>query len=82
MFAGIYFHDRRVRYTGWLTASYLSGVIAALLDIAQPHSPLARWTKPITSPNCFKRDQRQCRRDGAYGTDGDGGDRHGALLPG
>jgi len=53
MFAGIYFHDRRARYTGWLTASYLSGVIAALLDIAQPHSPLARWPKPITSHDCF-----------------------------
>lgn len=43
MFAGIYFYDRRVRYTGWLAVAYLSGVVAALLDIAQPHSPLARW---------------------------------------
>ncbi|NJS39402.1 MAG: hypothetical protein HC783_10700 [Rhodobacteraceae bacterium] len=43
MFAGIFFYDRRVRYTGWLAAAYLSGVVASLLDIARPHSPVARW---------------------------------------
>jgi diguanylate cyclase (GGDEF)-like protein len=43
MFAGIYFYDRRARYAGWLAAAYASGTLAALLDIAQPHSPVARW---------------------------------------
>lgn len=43
MFAGLYFYDRRARYAGWLAAAYTSGVVAALLDIARPHSPLARW---------------------------------------
>jgi diguanylate cyclase (GGDEF)-like protein len=45
MFAGLFFYDRRARYTGWLSAAYLSGVVAALLDIAQPHSEVAMWNE-------------------------------------
>ena len=42
VFAFIYFYEKRVRYSGLLALGYFSGVIAALLDVLQPHSELAK----------------------------------------
>jgi diguanylate cyclase (GGDEF)-like protein len=42
VFAFIYFYEKRVGYSGLLALAYFSGVIAALLDVLQPHSELAK----------------------------------------